>query len=208
MKTENWNGHSIRFVEHNGEWWAVAVDIVKALGLQQTTRALSKLKDGVTISKVTDNLDREQEVNIINEKSVYRLVFQSRKKEAKEFQDWVYEMLKELRQSTGLEGFQIFCMLDKEHQKEAMTKLHKSLKEPKKVDFIKANTIANKAVSTKYGYSKMIKKADMTPDMLADRQELLDITVELMTVKEKFNLDLSVSDEVNKLVKQTTQQTA
>ena len=208
MKTENWNGHSIRFVEHNGEWWAVAVDIVKALGLQQTTRALSKLKDGVTISKVTDNLDREQEVNIINEKSVYRLVFQSRKKEAKEFQDWVYEMLKELRQSTGLEGFQIFRMLDKEHQKEAMTKLHKSLKEPKKVDFIKANTIANKAVSTKYGYPKMIKKADMTPDMLADRQELLDSTVELMTVKEKFNLDLSVSDEVNKLVKQTTQQTA
>ena len=89
-----------------------------------------------------------------------------------------------------------------------MAKLHKSLKEPKKVDFIKANTIANKAVSTKYGYPKMIKKADMTPDMLADRQELLDSTVELMTVNEKFNLDLSISDEVNKLVKQTTQQTA
>ncbi len=85
-----------------------------------------------------------------------------------------------------------------------MAKLHKSLKEPKKVDFIKANTIANKAVSTKYGYPKMIKKVDM----LADRQELLDSTVELMTVKEKFNLGLSVSDEVNKLVKQTTQQTA
>ncbi len=208
MKTENWNGHSIRFVEHNGEWWAVAVDIAKALNFASARDSTKKLTDKYKGVTKVPTLGGEQSVIILNEKGLYRLIMRSNKPEAEQFQDWVYEMLKQLRQSTGLEGFQIFCMLDKEHQKEAMTKLHKSLKEPKKVDFIKANTIANKAVSTKYGYSKMIKKADMTPDMLADRQELLDSTVELMTVKEKFNLDLSVSDEVNKLVKQTTQQTA
>lgn len=34
-KLEQWNGHSIRFVEHNGEWWAVLADIAKALELEQ-----------------------------------------------------------------------------------------------------------------------------------------------------------------------------
>ena len=30
-KIEIWNNHPIRFVEHNGEWWAVAKDIAEAL---------------------------------------------------------------------------------------------------------------------------------------------------------------------------------
>ncbi len=48
---ENWNGHSIRFAERNGEW-AVATDVCKALGLNQVSRKISNLKDGVTLSKV------------------------------------------------------------------------------------------------------------------------------------------------------------
>lgn len=198
IRTENWNGHEIRFVEKEpSEWWAVAKDIVEALGLKQVTRAISSLpKDGVTISKVIDNLGREQEVNIIDEKNVYRLVFKSRKKEAEDFQDWVFEMLRTLREQSGLEGFQIFRMLDKEHQKEMMSKLNRSLEKPKRTHFIKANTIANKAISTKYGYDKMIKKKDMTPDMLIERQPILDDTVNLISVAEKFDLDISVSQKV------------
>lgn len=198
IRTENWNGHEIRFVEKEpSEWWAVAKDIVEALGLKQVTRAISSLpKDGVTISKVIDNLGREQEVNVINEKNVYRLVFKSRKKEAEDFQDWVFEMLRTLRKQSELEGFQIFRMLDKEHQKEMMSKLNQSLEKPKRTHFIKANTIANKAISTKYGYDKMIKKKDMTPDMLIERQPILDDTVDLMSVAEKFDLDISVSQKV------------
>lgn len=34
MRVENWSGHDIRFVEHNGEWWAVLKDICDALGLR------------------------------------------------------------------------------------------------------------------------------------------------------------------------------
>lgn len=75
-----------------------------------------------------------------------------------------------------------------------MKKLHDSLKVPIKVDYIKANTIANKAVSLKHGYPKIIKKTDMDSTMLADRQHLLDDTVELMVTKERFGLDISVSD--------------
>ena len=43
MKIENWNGHSIRFVEHNGEWWAVAVDIAKALNFASARDSTKKL---------------------------------------------------------------------------------------------------------------------------------------------------------------------
>lgn len=124
------------------------------------------------------------------------MAFKSRKKEAEAFQDWIFDIIKELRQSTGLEGFQVLRMLDKEHQKEAMTKLSHAITEPKPVDYIKANVIANKAVSTIYGHSKMVKKKDMTPEMLVDREPILDETVELMTVKEKYGLQFSVSEKI------------
>ena len=199
MKTEIWNGYPIRFVEKNGEWWAVAKDITDSLGFAQAKDATRKMPEKYKGAYKVPTLGGEQEMIVLNEKGLYRLIMRSHKPEAEEFQDWVYEMLKELRQSTGLEGFQIFRMLDKDHQKEAMTKLKKGLKEPGRPDFIKANTIANKAVSTKYGYPKMVKKGDMTPEMLVDRQELLDSTVELMGIKDKFGLNLSVSEEVYKL---------
>jgi len=197
IKTENWNGHQIRFVEREpGDWWAVAADVTKALGLKQVTRALSGLKDGVTTGKVIDSLGREQEANIINEKAIYRLVFKSRKREAEAFQDWVFDIIKQLRQQTGLEGFQIFRMLDKEHQKEAMAKLKAGLRQPVRVDFMKANTIANKAVSNRYGHKKMIGKAQMTPEMLVDRQPILEDTVNLMSVRDRFDLRFSVSEAI------------
>lgn len=197
IRTEIWLGHTIRFIEKvPGEWWAVAVDVAEALGLKQVSRAVSSLKDGVTTSKVIDRLGREQEVNVLSEKAIYRLVFKSKKKEAEAFQDWVFDIIKQLRQSTGLEGFQIFRMLDKDHQKEAMQKLCSSLKQPVRVDFIKANTIANKAVSSLYGHPKMIKKDQMTPDMLVTRQEILEDTVDLMGTKERFGLDIAVSQTI------------
>ncbi|CCW40526.1 phage repressor protein [Streptococcus agalactiae] len=181
MRTETWNGYTIRFVEHQGEWWAVAKDITNALGLKQPSRAISTLK-GVTKSK-TLTKGGEQELSIINEKDIYRLVFKSRKPEAEAFQEWVFETIKQLRQSTGLEGFQVFRMFDKEHQKQAMNRLVDGLQNATKKDLIKANTIANKAVSNKYGLPKMISKNEMTKNMLRDREPILDETVEWTNVK-------------------------
>lgn len=196
MKTEIWNGYPIRFVEKDGEWWAVLKDVCDALGLK-TYDVSRRIKDMVS----THNLETaggKQQMLIVNEFGIYDTVFQSRKSEAKEFRYWVYEMLKQLRKATGLEGFQIFRMLDKEHQKEAMWHLQQSLKNPVRVDFIKANTIANKAISNRYGYSKMVKKADMTPQMLVEREPILEDTVELMGVNDKYDLGISVSEQIYK----------
>ncbi len=196
MKTEIWNGYPIRFVEKDGEWWAVLKDVCDALGLK-TYDVSRRIKDMVS----THNLETaggKQQMLIVNEFGIYDTVFQSRKSEAKEFRYWVYEMIKQLRQATGLEGFQIFRMLDKEHQKEAMRHLQQSLRNPVRVDFIKANTIANKAISNRYGYPKMVKKADMTPQMLVEREPFLEDTVELMGVNDKYDLGISVSEQIYK----------
>lgn len=198
MKIENWSGHDIRFVEKDGEWWAVATDIAEALGHRDAKNAIRILKDKYKGTHKVSTNKGSREVAILNEKGIYRLIMRSNKPEAEEFQDFVYETIKELREAAGYKGFEVFALLDKEHQKEAMRKLRDSLRKPVKVDFIKANTIANKAVSLKYGYPKMIKKADMNPAMLADRESLLDDTVELMSVNEKHGLGLSVSKEIYK----------
>ncbi len=90
----------------------------------------------------------------------------------------------------------MFRMFDKNHQKVAMGNLSAAISDPNKKDFIKANTIANKAVSNLYGYKKMIKKENMTPDMIVSREIILDETVQLMSFKEKYKLKFSISEKV------------
>ncbi|AAK34771.1 BRO family, N-terminal domain protein [Streptococcus pyogenes] len=195
-KTETWNGYTIRFVEHQGEWWAVLADIAKALDLNPKFIKQRLGDEVVSNNHVTDSLGRQQEMLIVNEFGIYETIFSSRKKEAKTFKLWVFETIKQLRQSTGLEGFQVFRMFDKEHQKKAMNRLVDGLQNATKKDLIKANTIANKAVSNKYGLPKMVSKNEMTENMLRDREPILDETVELIKVKEKYGLNFSVSEAI------------
>ncbi|VHF56367.1 BRO-N domain-containing protein [Streptococcus pyogenes] len=195
-KAETWNGYTIRFVEHQGEWWAVLADIAKALDLNPKFIKQRLGDEVVSNNHVADSLGRQQEMLIVNEFGIYETIFSSRKKEAKTFKLWVFEIIKQLRQSTGLEGFQVFRMFDKEHQKQAMNRLVNGLEQVKQTDLIKANTIANKAVSNKYGLPKMISKSQMTEQMLKDREQLLDDTVELMVIKDKFDLGISVSNAI------------
>ena len=202
IKTETWAGHKIRFVEKDGEWWAVLADIAAALDLT-AKRINERLPKDVVSNAPLSTAGGQQMMLIVNEYGIYEAVFESRKKEAKEFKRWVYEMLKTLRQLSGLEGFQVFRMLDKDHQKEAMAKLNTALRKPVKVDFIKANTIANKAVSNKYGYPKMVKKEAMSPEMLVDRQPILEDTVNLMGLADKYGLDISVSKAIYNGLAQT-----
>lgn len=196
VKTETWNGYKIRFVFIDEEWRAVLADICNALGVD-TWKAGKRLKDAPPKKGVIlDNLHRQQEVLLINEIGIYKIIFRSRKPEAENFQNWVYSMLKELRKATGLEGFEVFRMLDKEHQKQAMAKLQTALHQAQKADYIKANIIADKAVSTLYGFEKMVRKSDMSPQMLSDRQSILDDTISLMALNDKYHMHISVSQTI------------
>ena len=201
IRIEIWNGHKIRFVEKEpNDWWAVAKDIADALSYSSTNAMTKHLKRKYLLhaNLAHGRNYQKQKTTLISEQGIYKAVFHSQRPEAETFEDWVFEMIKQLRQASGLEGFQIFRMLDKEHQKEAMGKLKASIQQPVRVDSIKANTIANKAISSLFGYPKMIKKNEMTPEMLVQRQPILDDTVNLMSAKESFKLDLSVSELVYK----------
>lgn len=197
FRVENWMGHKIRFVETEvDEWWAVAKDVSEALGYRDAFNMTRNLDDEEQSTHKVSMGDFSRRMTVISEMGIYEAVFNSERKEAREFKKWVKQILKTIRQSTGLEAFQIFRMLDKEHQREAMARLNDSVSNPGKVDFIKANTIANKAVSTMFGHEKMVKKDLMTPEMLVSRQEVLDETVNLMSVADKFGLDIKISNTI------------
>lgn len=198
LKIEKWNGHEIRFVFKNGEWWAVAKDVAVALGYDHTPSMVRRLdEDERNTVRLTHSKRGNPNTTVISEAGIYEAIFGSKRDEAKEFKRWIKQVIKQLRHQSGLEGFQVFRMLDKEHQKQMMSQVNQ-IKQVERKHFIKANTIANKTVSDLYGFPKMIKKTDMTPEMLKDRQPILEDTVKLMQVKDEYDLDISVSKSVKK----------
>ncbi|MEB6608905.1 Bro-N domain-containing protein [Staphylococcus borealis] len=196
MIKQLFKGNEIRFIEKDGEHWAVASDVATILGFRDSHTAVRVLPTHVKDTHKVRTLGGEQNMSDINEKGIYRLVMRSNKAEAEEFQDWICDLLVELRRATGLEDYQAFRMLDKEKQKEAMAIVKKANSNVKPVDFIKPNMIANKAVSTLYGFKKAIKKGDMTPPMLEARQTILDDVVALTEANSRFNLGIRVSERI------------
>ena len=106
--------------------------------------------------------------------------------------------LKYIEAFNQMESYINFRKADIQIQKNSMQFLHDNLEMPTTKDYVKANTIANKCVSNLYGYPKMIKKGDMSPEMLADREPVLKEAVELMSVKDKYQLDVSVAESIYK----------
>ncbi|PTM59581.1 BRO-N domain-containing protein [Desmospora activa] len=199
MKTEQWSDHEIRFVEVNGEWWAVAKDVAVALGYSRSRDMVRMLREDQKGAHLMRTPGGEQEVTVISETGIYKAIMRSKRPEAEEFEQWVYKVIKELRYQSGLEGFQVFRMMDKDHQKNAMGVIKETLGiRAEKQHYIKANTVANKAISNKHGHPKMVKKDHMTPEMLKDRQPVLEEAAQLTAIKEAYELDFSVSEAIYK----------
>lgn len=65
MRIENWCGHDIRFVEINGEWWAILKDICDALNLR-TAKIAERLDPGMlerVLVEATDSRSFEGTLN-------------------------------------------------------------------------------------------------------------------------------------------------
>lgn len=90
-------------VAESGEPLFCLADVCRALGLEQSHRVKPRLQqNGVTTITVIDSMNREQKANFITEPNLYKCIFQSRKKEAEQFQDWVCgEVLPSIRKSGG-----------------------------------------------------------------------------------------------------------
>lgn len=84
-----------------------------------------------------------------------------------------------------------FTNHDKEHQKRAMDILHDLLPEADqkdKINYIKANSVTNKAVSNAFGFKKMVKKNDMSDDMKDLRIKVLEDYVKLFEITQDTTL--------------------
>lgn len=127
MKTEIWCDHAIRFVEHEGEWWAILKDICDALGLRTDKVAdrldadmLTRIK--VEVSDAPTKVDRSPGENktrsmlAVNEAGIYEALFASRKLEARKFRRWSATVMQKLRRSVGLKGYEVMRMTEPDIQ--------------------------------------------------------------------------------------------
>lgn len=132
MKIENWCGYDIRFVEKEGEWYAVLKDICDALDLR-TDKVASRLNPNMIMrvpiemervdprshhhpSKVVVKHKVTMHMLAINEFGIYEALFASRRLEARKFRLWTVEVLQKLRKQVGLQGYEVMKMTDPEIQ--------------------------------------------------------------------------------------------
>ena len=88
----------VRVVDVQVEPWFVAADVCKALEIEKTDRALSRLDDDEKGAHSVSTLGGKQKVAIVNEPGLYSLVLGSRKPEAKAFKRWIsHEVIPSIR---------------------------------------------------------------------------------------------------------------
>lgn len=90
----------VRVIERDGEPWFVGKDVCRALDIKNDRDALQKLDDDERDVAIADTLGGPQEMTIVSEPGVYRLVFTSRKPEAEVFKRWIaHKVLPALRKT-------------------------------------------------------------------------------------------------------------
>ena len=126
MRVENWCGYDIRFVEVNGEWYAILKDICDALDLR--TDSVSQRLDPSMVERVRVNVSdhnstgvssrarKTQDMLAVNEIGIYEALFASRRLEARKFRRWSAEVMKKLRSKVGLAGYEVMKMTEPDTQ--------------------------------------------------------------------------------------------
>ena len=94
----------VRGLNIDGKPYAVASDVAKALGYAKPNNAVNTHCKNATLKQgiIKDNLGRLQDVLIIPESDIYRLIIKSKLPKAQEFECWVMdEVLPQIRQTGG-----------------------------------------------------------------------------------------------------------
>ena len=129
IRTENWCDHNIRFIERDGEWWAVLKDICDALDLR-TDKVAERLDPNMMLrvpietSKHPSKGARSKGENktrwmlVVNELGVYEALFASRRLEARKFRRWAASVMQKLRTRVGLEGYEVMRMTEESIQED------------------------------------------------------------------------------------------
>jgi prophage antirepressor-like protein len=91
----------IRIVVHEGDPWFCLNDTLSILGIKQL-KPESLMEKGVTTNPVLDARGILQNTKFINEANLYKIIFQSRKKSAQEFTNYVTEVILPTIRKTGM----------------------------------------------------------------------------------------------------------
>lgn len=145
IRVENWCGYDIRFVEHDGSWYAVLKDICDALELR--TDKVKLRIDALHITKLNvqqtvdfanqwtttlsgGTVQKGYEMLCVDEAGIYQALSRSTRLEARKFIDWISHSLVDLRKAIGLESYDAFKLTDTAVQKLISDKIDISYIEP------------------------------------------------------------------------------
>jgi len=92
----------VRTVQVNNKPYFVGKDIAKTLGYSNTTDAIRRHCRGSVKHAVTDNQGVIQQMSLITEGNIYRLIIKSRLDVAEKFESWIMEeVLPQIRITGG-----------------------------------------------------------------------------------------------------------
>lgn len=99
----NFESNAVRtLVDEQGLPLFIAKDVALALGYERTTDAIKQHCDGAVFHRPLETAGGIQQMRVIYEPDVYRLIFGSKLQNAKKFQDWVFEqVLPSIRRTGG-----------------------------------------------------------------------------------------------------------
>lgn len=92
---------SVRVVEVEGEPWFVGKDVAEALGYANSSKAMGDHCKGVAKRYPLQTAGGMQEVRVINEADLFRLVVNSQLPSAEKFERWVFEEVLPSIRKTG-----------------------------------------------------------------------------------------------------------
>lgn len=97
LKIFDFKGNEVRSLIIKDEPWFVLKDLCSVLGLSNPTVVAERLEEN---ERAKYNLGRQGMANLVNESGMYKIIFQSKKKEAKEFTTFVTsEVLPSIRKA-------------------------------------------------------------------------------------------------------------
>ena len=98
MIFENPDFGAVQSILIDGDPWFVAADVCKALEIEKTNRALSRLDDDEKGAHSVSTPGGRQRMSIISESGLYSLILGSRKPEARAFKRWItHEVIPSIR---------------------------------------------------------------------------------------------------------------
>lgn len=92
--------HLVRHVEKDDEIWFVGADVCRVLGIRDHYQALERLDEDERGRCIAPTPSGDQEMIVVSEAGVYRLVFTSRKPVAERFKRWLaHEVIPSIRKT-------------------------------------------------------------------------------------------------------------